>query len=104
VFVNDGGGGPIHPEALTTKRFAKLVRSSGLPPIRLHDLRHSYATLALLTGIDPKLVSSRLGHSTLSVTGDLYTHALPSHDQQVANALAEKIFQRGATSTEERGR
>jgi integrase len=92
-------GEPIHPEALT-KRFTKLVRASGLPSIRLHDLRHSYATLALLTGVDPKLVSSRLGHGTLSVTSDLYTHALPSHDQQVANVLAEKIFPRRADPAE----
>ncbi len=49
-----------------------------LPPIRLHDLRHTHATLALQAGVHPKVVSERLGHATVSITLDTYSHAIPA--------------------------
>lgn len=57
------------------KQFRKLLQSAGLPPIRFHDLRHSYATYMLEYGVNPKIVSSVLGHSSVSVTLDIYSHA-----------------------------
>lgn len=57
------------------KQFKKLLQSAGLPPIRFHDLRHSYATYMLEYGVNPKIVSSVLGHSSVSVTLDIYSHA-----------------------------
>ena len=58
-----------------------------LPRIPLHDLRHTYATLALSGGINPRVVSGRLGHSTVAFTFDVYSHALPA-DWQAAEVIA----------------
>ena len=58
----------------STRHFQRLARDAGLPEIRLHDLRHTNASLALKAGIDIKVVLSRLGHSTTAITADLYTH------------------------------
>jgi integrase len=76
VFANEIGG-PIHPSTFSGL-FETYVRKAGLPRIRLHDLRHSYATVALKAGIHPKIVSERLGHSTIGITLDLYSHVTQS--------------------------
>ena len=62
----------------------KLVDKSGLPYIRFHDLRHTHATLLLQQGIHPKIVSERLGHSTIGITMDTYTHVLPNMQKEAA--------------------
>jgi integrase len=81
-------GLPIHPDALT-KAFIKAVKASGLPRIRLHDLRHTHATLALQTGIHPKVVSERLGHASVAFTLDIYSHAVPAMHEEAAERLGE---------------
>jgi integrase len=53
----------------------------GLPKIRLHDVRHSYATAALAAGIPAKIVSERLGHVNIAITMDTYSHVLPGQDE-----------------------
>jgi integrase len=68
------------------------TRKAGLPPIRLHDLRHSYATAALAAGVDLKVMQERLGHSTIATTADLYVHVPPHVDQEAANRTADYIF------------
>lgn len=85
-------GSPLHPGGVST-RFRQLVAASGLPKIRLHDLRHTYATLALQAGIHPKIVSERLGHSTIALTLDVYSHALPTMQQEAADRVASLIFE-----------
>lgn len=82
VFVWRNGA-PIHPERFT-KWFAQSCREVGLRNIRLHGLRHSWATLALEQGIDVRVVAEQLGHSSTSVTRDLYQH--PSSRYAVAAA------------------
>lgn len=73
-LVNPGPtGAPIPPRRLT-EQFNRLSARLELPHIRLHDLRHTYATLALGAGIHPKIVQERLGHSKISVTMDTYSH------------------------------
>jgi integrase len=74
-----------------TQRFRKLVRRSGLPPIRLHDLRHGAATLALAAGVDVKVVSEQLGHSTSTLTRDTYQSVVKQLHRNAADAVAEKI-------------
>ena len=74
----------IHP-AWLSEHFDRLVTRSGLPPIRLHDLRHGAATLALAAGVDMKVVQEMLGHSSITLTSDTYTSVLP----EVARAAAE---------------
>ena len=59
--------------------------------IRLHDLRHTHATLALQAGVHPKVVSERLGHATVGITLDLYSHVVPSLDRQAAETIAALI-------------
>ena len=65
VFTRPDGS-PIHPD-LITDWFRRLARAAGLPPIRLHDVRHSYATAALAAGVPAKVVSERLGHATVEI-------------------------------------
>lgn len=83
-------GTPLHPDRFT-QMFDKRVRDSGLPRIRLHDLRHTHATLALAAGIHPKVVSERLGHSTVAFTMDVYSHAIPSMEAEAAETIANLV-------------
>ena len=66
-------GAPIHPKTFSY-RFTKTVKAAALRPIRLHDLRHSRATLALRAGVHPRIVQERLGHANVSITLDTYSH------------------------------
>lgn len=91
VFTTEVGS-PPQPDNFS-KLFETLVKRSGLPRIRFHDLRHTAATLALRQGIHPKVVSERLGHSTISMTLDLYSHAVPALQQEAADLLAKLIFE-----------
>jgi integrase len=90
VFTREDGQ-VLHPGHIT-KRFARLVRDAGLPPITLHGVRHSYATAALTAGEPLKVVSERLGHASTSITANLYQHVLPSMDERTANAVANLIL------------
>jgi integrase len=98
VFTRPDGA-PIHPD-LVTNWFRRLARAAGLPPIRLHDVRHSYATAALAAGIPAKVVSERLGHATIAITLDTYSHVIPGMDAAAANAVASLIL--GGSSPTER--
>lgn len=84
-------GGPISPPRVS-KRFRDLNEASGLPRIRLHDLRHTHATLALEAGVHPKIVSERLGHSTVLLTLDVYSHAVPHMQRGAADEIARVLF------------
>ena len=83
-------GSPIHP-ASVTDTFTTLAADAGLPPIRLHDLRHGAATLALAAGIDLKVVQDMLGHSCLAITADTYTSVLTDLARHAADAIAASI-------------
>jgi integrase len=80
-------GMPWHPDRFT-RTFQRKVRELGLPMIRLHDLRHTWATLALESGVHPKVVSERLGHSTVSITLDIYSHVSPAMQTDAAERVA----------------
>lgn len=99
VFCREDGA-PIHPD-LFTQTFDRAVKRLGLRRVRLHDLRHTYATLALRAGVDAKTVSSRLGHSTVAFTLDVYTKAVPQLDREAADKIAGLIFD-GDDAAEER--
>jgi integrase len=71
-----------------TQSFQKAVAASGQSRIRLHDLRHTHATLALQAGIHPKVVSERLGHANISITLDVYSHAIPAMEEEAAAKIA----------------
>ena len=76
------------------QRFNRLVTRLKLPPIRLHDLRHCYASAALSAGIHPKVVSERLGHASVAFTLTQYSHVLPGVDQEAANTVADLMLGR----------
>jgi len=84
-------GRAIHPN-IVSKTFQRLAARAGLPVIRLHDLRHSYATAALEAGVALKVVSTRLGHSSISITGDIYCHVRAEVDQAAADLVAGSIL------------
>ena len=79
-----------------TRHFQHLAREAGLPPLRLHDLRHTNASLALQAGVDLKVVSDRLGHSQISVTADLYTHVNIAVGRAAADQIAQALHPRPA--------
>jgi integrase len=85
------GGTPIHPNRFSLW-FRRHARTAGLPAIRLHDMRHSYATAGLAAGVPPKVISERLGHATVAFTLDTYTSALPAMDKSAADVVAELIL------------
>ena len=87
VFCNEDGSA-LHPSRFT-RRFVTACERAGVPKIRLHDLRHTWATLALQAGIHPKVVSERLGHATTGITLDIYSHVQPELDAHAATAVAE---------------
>lgn len=68
---------PIKPGSITNE-WKRLVLKYALPRIRFHDLRHTHATAMLASGIHPKIASERLGHSSIAITLDLYSHVLPN--------------------------
>lgn len=87
-------GRPMQPDAFS-KSFNAAVARLGLPKIRLHDLRHTYCTLALQAGIDTKIVSDRVGHSTTAITSGIYQHVSPQMQSDVAERVAGLIFGTG---------
>ena len=85
-------GTPIDPES-ASKDFCSIVRKTGLPYLSFHGLRHCHATMALAAGINPKIVSERLGHSTIAVTMDVYSHVIPGMQEAAAQAIEELLNQ-----------
>jgi len=87
-------GDPMAPDRLT-RIFKKLVGLVGLPPVRLHDLRHGAASLALSAGVELKVVQEMLGHSSIVLTADTYTSVLPDAAHSAAEKVADLIIKAG---------
>jgi len=68
-----------------SREFKKILQKIGLPIVRFHDLRHSHATLMMIQGVHPKIVSERLGHSTIRITMDTYSHVVPGLQKEAAS-------------------
>ncbi|MFV0316163.1 MAG: tyrosine-type recombinase/integrase [Microthrixaceae bacterium] len=96
VFTH-ADGTPVHPDRFT-RAFKRHIKRLGLPELHgLHSLRHTWATLALEVGVHPKIVSERLGHSSVAVTLDTYSHVVEGMDADAATTVADQIFK---TSTQ----
>jgi integrase len=80
-------GTPLDPSNLVGRSFKPLLRRAGLPSIRFHDLRHACATLLFSEGVPIKVVQEVLGHSSVSVTMDVYSHVLPDMQEKAAAAM-----------------
>ena len=90
VFTQDDGA-HLDPMQIT-QAFRVAVRDAPVPRIRLHDLRHTHATLLLQAGVPIKVVSERLGHAQISLTLDIYAHVLPAMDADAAHRFAAAVF------------
>jgi integrase len=89
VFCHPDGTA-LHPERFS-RGFLETVARIGLPRIRLHDLRHGWATLALQAGIHPKVVQERLGHANIGITLNTYSHVMPGMHEDAAERVAALI-------------
>ncbi len=89
-------GTPLNFQNLTQRHFKPALEKADLPKtVRLYDLRHTQATLLLQAGINPKIVSERLGHANIKLTLDVYSHVLPDMQRSAADKLEEMLFERG---------
>jgi integrase len=82
-----GLGTLINPSNLRNRSLKPLLKAAGLRPVRFHDLRHTCATLLLSKNVNPKIVSEMLGHASVSITLDVYSHLMPDMQEKVAKAL-----------------
>jgi integrase len=90
VFAGPAGE-PLNP-ATVSRLFTRFVARLGRPRLTVHGLRHTWATVALGSGVPAKVASEVLGHSSIAVTLDTYSHALPSMQEAATQAVADRIF------------
>ncbi len=100
VFTTTDGQ-PLHPDYLT-RRLRRLVEDSGLPPVRLHDLRHGAASLAHSAGADLKTIQEQLGHTSIVLTADTYTSVLTDKHHKTAEATARLVLAAAARGPKRR--
>ena len=91
IFVTEFGR-PVNVNSLVYKHFKPILKKAGLPNIRLYDLRHTAATLALTVGVSPKVVSEQLGHTSAAFTLDVYSHVLPHMQDDAAAKVAAALM------------
>ena len=85
-------GGPIEATNMMRGSFRRVVQRASTPRIRFHDLRHTAASLLLGARVNPKVMSEMLGHSTVSITLDIYAHVLPDMQQDAATTIQRLLF------------
>ena len=90
IFASESGE-PLKRHYITTHQFKPLLKRAGLPQIRFHDLRHTCATLLLAKNVNPKVVSEMLGHATIAITLDTYSHVLPNMRSEAAQAMEDTL-------------
>ena len=90
IFASETGD-PLDKRAVTALKSKPLLKRAGLPEIRFHDLRHTCATLLLTRNVNPKIVSEMLGHATIVITLDTYSHVLPNMRDAAAAAMEEAL-------------
>ncbi|MCP4308415.1 MAG: tyrosine-type recombinase/integrase [bacterium] len=90
VFAKPDGS-PIHPD-LISQTFPRLMARSDLPKTRLHDLRHTHATHLLKHNVPPKVVSERLGHSSIAFTTTVYQHVMPGMQAEATARFGAAVF------------
>ena len=93
-MIDRGDGAPLHPDTLSS-RWGVFLARAGLPHVRFHDLRHAHATLMLLQGVHPKVVSERLGHASVGITLDTYSHVLPAMQAEATQGLRRAVRGQG---------
>jgi len=91
-FIFTRKNGRAHDPDVVSQRFNRLVRRAELPRIRFHDLRHTHATLLLLAGVPPHVVSMRIGHRSVAFTLQQYAHVLPQQQADAVERLATRLL------------
>lgn len=97
LVLSHWDGSPLLPDSVT-HAWRKLVKRCGLKGIRLHDARHTHASLLLKQGIHPKIVQERLGHAGIAITLDLYSHVAPGLQQAAANKFDDIVLSKPVKS------
>ena len=87
-YINIDSNGEIISASMLQKKFKKALADCSLPDIRLHDLRHSFATLMLCNNVPMKITSQMLGHSSIGITSDIYTHVLTDMQKHAVSVLS----------------
>jgi len=95
VFSREDGAMP-RPSGIS-RRFTLAVRDAGVPKIRFHDLRHTWATLALQAGVHPKVVQERLGHASIGITMDTYSHVMRGMGREAAELIGSMVLGENGT-------
>ncbi len=95
-------GKPLLPNSVS-HAWKKLARRTGLEGIRLHDARHTHASLLLKQGVHPKIVQERLGHSSIQITLDTYSHLVPGLQQAAANRFDDIALPKQRDTLAEKG-
>jgi integrase len=90
IFASESGD-PLDRRNVTTHQFKPLLKRAGLPQIRFHELRHTCATLLLSKNVNPKIVSEMLGHASIAITLDTYSHVLPNMQDSAAKAMEDAL-------------
>ncbi|MHB8757113.1 MAG: site-specific integrase [Bacillota bacterium] len=88
-FVFAGPSGEALDPRSVSRQFERRLKRCGLPPVRFHDIRHTFATVALEAGVPLKVVSEMLGHEKISTTGDIYQHVLRHVEEKYADLVAD---------------
>jgi integrase len=91
VFTTTTIGTPLEAQKIVNRHFKPLLRRTGLPNIRWHDLRHTCATLLLGRGVHPKMVQHLIGHASIQLTLDRYSHWIPSMGRHAAEGMDEVL-------------
>jgi len=89
IFLRPDGS-PMRPDTVT-HAFIRIARELGFADVRFHDLRHTHATLMLKQGVHPKIVSERLGHASVNITMDTYSHVLPGMQEEAAVVFEKSL-------------
>lgn len=74
------------------KKFIRAIHNAGIKEIKFHDLRHTHATILLKQGVNPKIISERLGHTDISMTLSVYSHVLPNMQEEAVKNFGKSIF------------
>jgi integrase len=90
VFCREDGK-PLHPDTFS-EWFERHGKAAGVPKIRVHDVRHTFATLSLQAAVPAKVVQETLGHSGVAITLNTYSHVVPGMQEEAAQKVAALIF------------
>ena len=96
MFPGKDGKKPLDPSPMVKRHFIPCLKAAKLPRIRFHDLRHTYASLLIDQGENPKYIQNQMGHSSINITFDTYGHLMKDTNQEAASKLGDTIFKSGS--------